>query len=137
MSTEITKKDKIFFILKNIGIGLYIVLLVMFFMKSPLVQLLHSNFKKTRTLLPLKKVATTYRELFVLLLFYVIITIFTIQLILEENNWKRTIYIVLECFMTVFLIALFVRTSYETRFLKKTLQKKKWFKQFQNIMIKK
>ena len=136
MSTEITKQDKIFFILKNIGIGLYILLIFLFFIKSPLLQLLQSNVGKTKNLV--KKIKTTYRELAVLCIFYFVITVFTVQFILEQKHWKRTVYILLECFMTIFIIGLFLRTNYETRFIQKNMQKKKnWFKQFQNPMIKK
>lgn len=133
MSTEITKQDKIFFILKNIGIGLYIVLLIIFFMKSPLLQFLQSNVGKTKNLLPIKTIKTTYRELTVLCIFYFVITVFTVQFILEQKSWKRTLYILLEAFMTIFIIGLFLRTNH----MKKILQKKNWFKQFQNPMIKK
>lgn len=133
MSTEITKQDKIFFILKNIGIGLYIVLLIIFFMKSPLLQFLQSNVGKTKNLLPIKTIKTTYRELTVLCIFYSVITVFTVQFILEQKSWKRTLYILLEAFMTIFIIGLFLRTNH----MKKILQKKNWFKQFQNPMIKK
>ena len=133
MSTEITKQDKIFFILKNIGIGLYIVLLIIFFMKSPLLQFLQSNVGKTKNLLPIKTIKTTYRELTVLCIFYSVITVFTVQFILEQKSWKRTLYILLEAFMTIFIIGLFLRTNH----MKKILQKKNWFKQFQTPMIKK
>ena len=76
MSTEITKKDKVFFILKNIGIGLYILLLFMFLMKSPLTQMLHQTVKRTQKLFPKKKIQTTNRECFLLFVFYIIISIF-------------------------------------------------------------
>lgn len=125
MSTEITKKDKVFFILKNIGIGLYILLLFMFLMKSPLTQMLHQTVKRTQKLFPKKKIQTTNRECFLLFVFYIIISIFILQFIFYESNWIRVIYILLECLVTFLMILITYRTIKQSTRIRKLFVKNK------------
>ncbi len=125
MSTEITKKDKVFFILKNIGIGLYILLLFLFLIKSPLAQMVHQTVKKTQKVFSKKKIQTTNRECFLLFVFYIIISIFILQFIFYESNWIRVIYILLECFITFLMILITYRTMKQSTRIRKLFVKNK------------
>ena len=125
MSTEITKKDKVFFILKNIGIGLYILLLFLFLIKSPLAQMVHQTAKKTQKIFPKKKMQTTNRECFLLFVFYIIISIFILQFIFYESNWIRVIYILLECFVTFLVLLITYRTIKQSTRIRKLFVKNK------------
>ena len=125
MSTEITKKDKVFFILKNIGIGLYILLLFLFLIKSPLAQMVHQTVKKTQKVISKKKIQTSNRECFLLFVFYIIISIFILQFIFYESNWIRVIYILLECFVTFLMILITYRTMKQSTRIRKLFVKNK------------